>query len=147
MSDNPFGELPPSNPYASPFSPGSPMVWGNPLQIPAIVLLILASLTVLIIVASIPGQLIRMRAIDSSTSAGMGELAGAMVSLVVWPLMNVMIAFGAISMIRLRNHSAAYAGAILAVIPICSPCFVLGIPFGVWALVVLNRPEVKQRFV
>jgi hypothetical protein len=115
--------------------------------LPAIFLLTLSSLFVLLIVASLPGQIVRIRAIDTSTAEGAGELFGGVISLALWPLMNLAIALGAISMIRLKNYRSAYTAAILSVIPICSPCFLLGIPFGIWAIVVLNRPEVKQRFM
>lgn len=147
MSNNPFRELPSTNPYAPPAVPADSGSPGNPLLFPAIVLLCLSTLFVLLIVASLPGQFVRIRAIDTSTAEGAGELVGSIVSLAVWPLMNVAIGLGAVSMLRLKNYHSAYTAAILAIIPVCSPCFVLGIPFGIWALVVLNRPELKQRFM
>jgi hypothetical protein len=147
MSDNPFRELPNTNPYASPAWQAGYGSSNNPLLLPAIFLLILSSLFVLLIIGSVPGQIIRMRAIDTSTSEGSGELIGSIVSLALWPLMNVAIALGAISMIRLKNYRSAYTAAVLSVVPVCSPCFLLGIPFGIWAIVVLNRPEMKQRFM
>lgn len=147
MSNNPFGELPTANPYATPEIEGPSLASGNPLQIPAIALLVLSSLFVLLILASIPGQILRMRAIDTSTSEGTGELLGGIMSLILWPLMNLAIAQGTFSMLRLSSYRNAYTAAILAIIPVCSPCFLLGIPFGIWSIVVLNRPEVKQRFM
>jgi uncharacterized membrane protein len=147
MNNTPFCEPPNTNPYASPApqaSSGSP---DNPLLIPAIVLVVLATMFVMLIVASLPGQIVRIRAIDTSTPEGSGEFFGSIVSLIVWIVMNLAIAAGAISMIRLRSHRSAQTAAIMSVIPVCSPCFVLGIPFGIWALIVLNRPGVKQRFL
>lgn len=45
------------------------------------------------------------------------------------------------------SYSVAFAGAIIAVIPcVGSPCCILGMPFGVWALVLLNDPAVKDAF-
>jgi len=38
------------------------------------------------------------------------------------------------------------AAAIVACVPFCSPCVVLGIPFGIWALVVMAKPEVRAAF-
>jgi hypothetical protein len=46
----------------------------------------------------------------------------------------------------LRSYGFAFAAAILAMIPCLTPCCVLGLPFGIWALVVLNKPEVKSQF-
>jgi hypothetical protein len=64
----------------------------------------------------------------------------------------VMLAFhavtivGALRMRGLRSYGLARAGAMLACIPCLAPCLVLGIPVGVWALIVLARPEVRDAF-
>lgn len=47
---------------------------------------------------------------------------------------------------RGRNYRACMAGAIIACIPILSPGIVLGVPFGIWAILVLQRPAVKLAF-
>jgi hypothetical protein len=143
---NPFADLPNSNPYASPEPLPAAGPTGNPLIVPAIFLLILSSLFLLILLASLPNQILRMKAVDTSTPEGVGELCGGIMSLVMWPLVNLAIALGAVSMIRLKSYRSAYSAAVLSVVPICSPCFVAGIPFGIWALVVLNRPEMRHRF-
>lgn len=44
-------------------------------------------------------------------------------------------------------YGIAMAGAVISVIPcIGSPCCLLGVPFGIWALVILNDPAVKAGF-
>jgi hypothetical protein len=58
----------------------------------------------------------------------------------------VLILIGASKMQTLRSYEFAFAAAILAMIPCMTPCCVLGLPFGIWALVVLNRPAVKSQF-
>ncbi len=55
------------------------------------------------------------------------------------------VLYGAIKMLRLQNYGVAMAAAIIAMLP-CQCCCVLGLPFGIWALVVLNRLEVKSHF-
>ncbi len=60
--------------------------------------------------------------------------------------MSVLVLIGAIKMQSLRSFGFAFAAAILAMIPCLTPCCVLGLPFGIWALVVLNKPEVKSQF-
>lgn len=147
MSNQPLSELPDSNPYAAPASELGSDSSANPLLIPAIILLTLSLLFVLLILASIPGQIARMRAIDTSTPEGAGRMVGSVGGLTLWLLMNLGVVLGAISMIRLKSYRSAYTAAVFSVIPFCSPCFLLGIPFGIWAIVVLNRPEVKQRFM
>jgi hypothetical protein len=57
------------------------------------------------------------------------------------------IVVGAISMLRLRSYGWAIAAGVLALSPIPSgPCWLIGLPIGVWSLVILSRPEVKAAF-
>jgi hypothetical protein len=146
MSSNPFGDVPNTNPYAPPTPGAGELSPNNPLQAPAIILLVLSSLFVLFILASFPNQIATMREVDTSTTNGIIELVTQVLMLVLLLAINVAIARGAISMLRLKNYRRAHRAAIFSLIPICTPCFLLGIPFGIWALVLLNRPEVKQRF-
>jgi hypothetical protein len=60
--------------------------------------------------------------------------------------MSVLVLIGAAKMQSLRSFEFAFAAAILAMIPCLTPCCALGLPFGIWALVVLNKPEVKSQF-
>jgi hypothetical protein len=41
------------------------------------------------------------------------------------------------------SSGSAYAGAIMLLLP-CSPGFLLGLPVGIWALVVLGEDDVKE---
>ncbi len=59
---------------------------------------------------------------------------------------SVLILIGAMRMQGLRNYTLAYVCAILAMIPCVTPCCLLGLGFGIWAVVVLNRPEIKAQF-
>ena len=61
-------------------------------------------------------------------------------------LVAPIVIYGAIQMMRGRSFSLARTAAILAVIPLTSCCFIIGIPFGIWALVVLAQPDVKALF-
>ena len=60
-------------------------------------------------------------------------------------VINGVVLFGALKMMKLQGHSFAIITCILAMIP-CSCCCLLGLPFGIWGLVVLNKPEVKSQF-
>jgi len=53
--------------------------------------------------------------------------------------------FGALKMQKLESYELSMAASILAIIPCLTPCCI-GIPFGIWSLVVLLKPEVKQAF-
>lgn len=59
---------------------------------------------------------------------------------------NSIILYGAWQMRNLQSLGMAKAACILAVIPCCGPCYICGIPFGIWGLVVLNDPQVQQAF-
>ena len=61
-------------------------------------------------------------------------------------LMGVLVLFAALKMKKLQQHKLAVTASILAMIPLLSPCCFLGLPFGIWALVVLLKPEVKAAF-
>jgi hypothetical protein len=56
------------------------------------------------------------------------------------------IIFAALKMRELRQWELSLAASIVAMIPCVSPCCILGLPIGIWALVVLLRPEVKEAF-
>jgi predicted Zn finger-like uncharacterized protein len=55
------------------------------------------------------------------------------------------ILYGAIKLKRLESFGLAMTASIMSIVP-CGQCWLLGIPFGIWALVVINRPEVKEAF-
>ncbi len=75
-------------------------------------------------------------------SSGIFGVATNFVTLAV----SALIFWGASKMKQLENHGLAVLASILAILPCVSPCCVLGLPFGIWALVVLYRPEVKNAF-
>jgi hypothetical protein len=53
---------------------------------------------------------------------------------------------GAIQMLRRRMYGVALMGAILPIINCGNNCCCLGLPLGIWALIILLRPEVKDAF-
>lgn len=57
-----------------------------------------------------------------------------------------LILMGALKMKRLENYTLVMIATIVAMIPCCSPCCLFGLPIGIWALVVLSKPEVKNAF-
>ena len=54
--------------------------------------------------------------------------------------------YAALKMKRLENHSLCIGASIVALLPCFSPCCCVGLFIGIWALVVLNRPEIKANF-
>ena len=72
----------------------------------------------------------------------LGVTGLAIVNLVLAPI----IIAGAVSMMNSKRYGLAKTAAIIAVIPFVSCCLLVGIPFGIWALIVLGKPEVKAAF-
>lgn len=56
------------------------------------------------------------------------------------------ILFGGIRMKELRSYPLALTASILSLTPCLNSCCCIGIPIGVWALVVLLNSDVKQSF-
>ena len=144
-----------SNPYQSPQMGGRKFVGPSAaerLNVPAIALMVtsalfivvLALLIVLYIVLLISGQAAAManeRLVPAETVLIIRSCVA-----VVLILFNAFIFYGAQQMRTLESYSMAMAAAIIACIPCCGPCYLLGIPFGIWSIVVLTNDEVKRAF-
>ena len=84
----------------------------------------------------------------------MPEFVGQMLSGVIGIVFSaiaigvgVFVAYAGMQMRQLRNYTLSMIGAIVAMIPCLSPCCCLGLPVGIWALVVLFKPGVRDAFV
>lgn len=76
-----------------------------------------------------------------SSSGAVGVLS-AVIALAV----SGFIIWAALEMKELRNWTLAMVASILAMIPCIGPCCLIGIPIGIWSLVILMNPEVKATF-
>lgn len=65
---------------------------------------------------------------------------------VIGLIMAVVVFMGALKMKNAESFGFAMAAAIIAMIPCVSPCCLLGLPLGIWAIIVLVKPEVKAAF-
>ena len=74
------------------------------------------------------------------------EGAFAVGSALVGVVIAGFIVFAALKMKDLQQWSLAVAAAVLAMLPCISPCCLIGLPIGIWSLVILMRPEVKSAF-
>jgi len=74
------------------------------------------------------------------------EGAAGMGSSFVGILVAAFIIYAALKMKELTQYGFAMAASVLAMIPCVSPCCLIGLPIGIWCLVVLTRPEVKAAF-
>lgn len=57
------------------------------------------------------------------------------------------VIYGAMQMMKLQSRTLAIVASILVMIPcFTSCCCLIGIPVGIWSLVVLMKPDVKAAF-
>ncbi len=74
-------------------------------------------------------------------SGGINAAMGALQTII-----GILVIVGAGKMRRLESYGFAMAAAVLAMIPYLSPCCCLGLPFGIWAIVVLSDGQVRAAF-
>ena len=55
---------------------------------------------------------------------------------------GLLILFGAVQMLQLRSYAWAMAAAILSIMA----CSLIGLPMGIWALIILLQPDVRDTF-
>ncbi len=56
------------------------------------------------------------------------------------------IIYAALKMRELSQWGLAVAASVLAMIPCISPCCIIGLPIGIWSLIVLTKPEIRAAF-
>ena len=61
-------------------------------------------------------------------------------------LVGAFIIYAALKMKELNRWGLCVAASILAMLPCTNPCCIVGLPIGIWCLVILMRPEVKEAF-
>jgi hypothetical protein len=155
----------PQNPYASPLQ-GSGSAGGAPdpyavgkVQGPAIGLIVTAILGMVGSIAGVVMNLAGMGAAGAQMppnappemakfintmnqmSAPLG-IASSFIGLGI----AVVILLGALKLKNLQSYGFAMTSAILALLPCVSPCCLVGLPVGIWAIVVMNDNAVKSAF-
>jgi serine/threonine protein kinase len=126
-------------------APESPKSIADSLRIPAIGLRIASTLNLLLVLAiTAPIVLSRIFAAPSRVVLVGGIYLSVLVLIILAFLLNSFILRAAIHMQRLRNYPRAVAGCILALLAF--PANLLGIPFAIWSLILLARPETRAAF-
>jgi len=74
------------------------------------------------------------------------EIAVLLGAVIVRLGLDALIMVAGYRMRLLRNWSLSMAGAVVAMLPL-SLCVFIGLPIGIWAIVVLNNKDVKRSFV
>lgn len=144
------------NPYRSPNSTAYGPSPGDRVSAPAVALIVTAILGLLgnlcavtvygfglVVALNGQAQALNMKQDTAEIVMTCGSVvAGAVLGLIL----SVVLLIGANKMRKLESYGFAMTAAIIAVVPCISPCCWLGLPFGIWAIVVLSDVSVKQAF-
>jgi hypothetical protein len=123
---------------------------------PAIALMVMAGIGIVLQLISLLMRMLGMGAgmmnvpgggdgseqLAAMMSGGLGIVAG-----ILGILVGGFIIFAGMKMRALQSWPMAVAASVLAIIPCLSPCCCIGIPIGIWALIVLFDANVKASFV
>ena len=168
----PASEAPPSepttvsaanaSPYGSGFRPSTPgiseSVIDEKIKVPAIGIITTGALGALL---SLTGVITTLSGSNKNTEIPPGlppEAAGLLKSylLAMEPfnlplnllalILSVLTLMAGIKMLHRRSYGLVMAGVIVGMIPCLSGCCCTGLPFGIWALVVLSNAEVRKSF-
>ncbi len=141
------------------FEPDSPQRTAALVQLkpPAIALIVVACLGLALQGLSLTMRLVLGTASMPLSLPGMGESEAHAVQMMVGGLgvatsliglaVGIVMLLGALRMKEGRSYGFALAATILGMVPCLSPCCCLGLPIGIWALVILLKPEVKGAFL
>jgi len=83
----------------------------------------------------------RFGARGAPAAVSIGYLIGVSLPF-IW---GIVVTFGGYKLLRLENYVSVFVAAIFSMLPCNLGCF-LGIPFGIWAIVVLCQPVVRDSF-
>jgi formylglycine-generating enzyme required for sulfatase activity/predicted Ser/Thr protein kinase len=116
------------------------------LRLPAIGLIVAGALTCLGVPLILGGIVIAWAA-QGLSEGGVHMSLGFSETMILVPvaLSGILVIVGAARMLRLKSYGLAVAAGILALLP-CTLGFPVGLVMGIWALVVLRRPEVQRAF-
>jgi len=116
------------------------------LKLPAMGLIALGLVNALLGVLAVLQLLLKLINAEQTTRVFESEARrlGYMFGFFFWPLLmflgtliSPLVIYGGARMFAAKSYAMARLAAILALIPVTSCCFVLGIPVGIWSL---NRP-------
>jgi len=119
------------------------------LRIPAIGLMVAGALACLGLPVFLGGAILQLAAegmLRRGARGGHLFLAPAeTIILCCMAASGILVIVGAAKMLRLKSYGLAVASSMLAMLP-CTLGFPVGVVMGIWALVLLRRPEVQRAF-
>ena len=141
MSDNPFDsrEIAPSATETTQ-EPLGKTADKNPLWFPAQCLIVLSINNMLLVFMLTIYKYFTNLPIETSPFV---EFLGAANGVCV---LQAIVLWGSINMQRQKGFVVARIGAALAAFPFTSPLIFVGMPFGIWAMILLAKPKVRELF-
>ena len=122
---------------------------------PAICLMVLGGLDIPTALVYLVFQIINLSQAGKAYPPGQappgyeaGLVIGKVFVFVIIPLTilwGIVLLVGGFKMKKLQSYGLAMTSCILAMLPVHC-CCLLGLPFGIWGVVMLNKPEVKDAF-
>lgn len=156
MSSNPYSDMGGGNPYQpSQFAPSFGTPGGDreaaraKIQTPAIALMVFAIVFAVILLLLLMLNMLGIGLIAAAApnnpegAQAMGQGVIGMASSVIGLIVSGVIVFGAIKMKNLESRGLAMTAAVLAALPVISPCCLVGLPIGIWCINTMNDPVVK----
>ena len=158
-----FGEFASAGPAQSPFappplSPASPTPAGfeaaaQQVRGPAIFILVLAVLDIFtalmglawMVFQSAMPNVFNLQGADFELQQRLSMVVGLPANLIGLAL-SIVCLIGALRMMKLKTYGFAMTAAIITLIPCGTCCCLANLGAGIWALIVLSKPEVKSQF-
>ena len=151
-----------ASPYGSGFRPSTPGISESAIdekmKVPAIGIITTGALGALISLAGVIATLSGSNKVAELPPGLPPEAAGLLKSylsaiepfnlplnLLALILSSLTLVAG-IKMLQRRSYGLVMAGVIIGMIPCLSGCCCTGLPFGIWALIVLSNEEVRKSF-
>jgi len=144
------------NPYQSTpasFEPNVPQFNKVKVQAPAIALLVCGGLSLLASIWGVVNALISPPPqVPPNAPEFMSEMMKnsvgptAAVIQAVFIFVGLFVLFGGIQMLRIKTWGVALAASIVSMFNVGSCCCIIGLPIGIWALVILLMGDVKRAF-
>ena len=119
--------------------PGALLVTAGVLQLASI-----AGSTVLVETV-FPDFMSALESLSPVGAAGGGALGvWNAISTALSVVLSLVVLAGGLQMMRGRSWGLSLTAAVLAMVPCFAPCCGLFTPAGIWAILVLNRPDVRE---
>lgn len=163
---------PPRSPFQAPSSMGpgggmNPNAAKDALNVPSLIMIVLSIIGLILLAISFAGggsgnqemidmvnEFMRQSAeqqgqdfepIDVESFA-QGAIVGNYLMLGLQLVITIFILWSCFKMRNLESWNLVLVANILAVLPCFMPCCCIQIPFAIWNLVLLNKPEIKAAF-